>query len=84
MRACVYLTCHVSLSHLLWSHVVQVVKYMKEKAAEAERQRQRALEKARGESEGEGWMGDCDRSERTGIVEGRFSGRDTYVECERV
>ena len=43
-HVCVYLTCHVSLS--LWSHVVQVVKYMKEKAAEAERQRQRGLEKA--------------------------------------
>ena len=55
MCVCVpYLSC---LSHSLWSRVVQVVKYMKEKAAEAERQRQRALEKARDEREGEGWNG---------------------------
>ena len=60
MCVCVpYLPC---LPQSLRSHVVQVVKYMKEKAAEAERQRQRALEKARGERDGEGWMGDCDRS----------------------
>ena len=55
MCVCVpYLSC---LSHSLRSRVVQVVKYMKEKAAEVERQRQRALEKVRGETEGEGWTG---------------------------
>ena len=61
VRACVTLPS-MSLSFSLCSRVVQVVNYMKEKAAEAERQRQRALEKARGEREGEGRMGDCDRS----------------------
>ena len=30
--------------------MLQVVKYMKEKSAEAERQRQKALERARGEN----------------------------------
>ena len=55
MCVCVpYLSC---LSHSLRSCVVQVVKYMKEKAAEAEWQRQRALEKAQDEREGEGWNG---------------------------
>ena len=49
-----YLSC---LSHSPRSCVVQVVKYMKEKAAEAEWQRQRALEKAQDEREGEGWNG---------------------------
>ena len=55
----------------------EVVKYMKEKAAEAERQRQRALEKARGKrEERDGWV-IVTGVERAGIVEGRCSGRDT-------